>query len=189
MQYYNLELTVNDLILISQLLNKPLFKIYCYALTVHDNVVEATCFSFQLNDRWLNITSEWKETPNYINYYELKLIESEKPLAINTKLEAASKQIPIPSVMIDRGRKPRIKQLEIYSTREQWEDEIISYDSHIVFHLDNGQSVCLGVLDTIAELMELSTSEKYIKEMLTDASLRLSIPSTSYVFLKTDAIK
>jgi hypothetical protein len=189
MQYYISELSVNDLILISQILNKPLFKIYCYALTVHNDVVEATCFSFQLNDRWLNITSEWKETPGYINYYELIFKESNQPLVINNRLELASKQMPIPSIMIDRGRKPRVKQLEIYSTKEQWEDEIISYDSHIVFHLENGQTVCLGVLDTIAELMELSTNENYIREMLKDASLRLTLPSTSEVNLETEAIK
>lgn len=175
-QHYSSELSQDELIILSRLLNKPLYQIYCHTVTVHHDSVEARGFSFKLDDGWLNLTSEWKETPNYINYYKLSLQESQKPFSIEYEVTDKAKIITASSIMIDRGRKPYVRSIEVYTTKEEWDDEIIEYDSHIVLHLDRGVNVCLAAIDTVAEMIELSTSSECIHKMLSDASKRLSLP-------------
>ena len=166
--YYKLEINDEGRAQLNALVHQRIYEIVSFHLEVDSHSVEATVYSFSHDDKWINVLSEQRQTPNYVNYYQICIKVTADPIRVSR--DADNHLTNCSRVRIDRGIKPIINRILVYKSMEEFEGEVVEYDSHLLLELDSGSRVCIGVLDTVAELLELSTHEQYIDSMLEDVT-------------------
>ncbi|WP_400192207.1 hypothetical protein [Hymenobacter sp. B81] len=164
MKTYTEFLSDEQISVLRMLIGHSIYELHSWSLTVLDEHMETPVVSIPFNRQWMNIYSHWLETPLDLNYHKLVVELSE---------QALYPERPSSRIRIDKGRRPRIESIEVFSVEDIWGEECIKYDTHIKFNLSGDYSFCISVIDNAAELLNVSTNKEYINTLTQGHTLRL----------------
>jgi hypothetical protein len=159
---------------LSLFIGEKLYQVHFPFVEVEDKITTAPSLSFRVNDIWVNISNSLLETDKDNDYYELAIEASDAPKDIAYEV-SDPKQLkhPVSSFLFNRGTdNQEVEKIEIYSKNEVWDEEEMSYDFAIIWQAKNGFSLCINVLESPTEQIEITTDEELIQRTIDGCKLR-----------------
>lgn len=125
-------------------------------------------------DSFLIIKNLWKETNLYTDYWGLNVEFSHEPIYIDFNKE----RCVIENAPVNIAVRSRVSNIEIYSyftteLLDNDESETITYDSAIIFCLNDNRRICFAPQKNIADGVWLTLDEKQISDYLEESVLRM----------------
>jgi hypothetical protein len=185
--YYSAQISANDLSVLKHLIGHTVHRVYASCLQVTGRHLTAPSFSIpnssNIEGQWVhtyfNFRCEWFETPHTLtDYWQVLVSHDDKPSDIELHPEKGL----IAPCTIQYFHAAPINKFEVYefqeSAGEKQDSETVTYDKAILFHLDNGESFCIGCQlngPGIATEVHISDDPDTIRTFLEGSRSRLSI--------------